>query len=62
MQLRSQCRTGRKMSNHVSLCQLPEEVMTYMLKGLHIKDLLNMSSVSIAGVFLLNQNNDHLIH
>ncbi|KAL5018853.1 hypothetical protein ScPMuIL_004575 [Solemya velum] len=33
------------MTNHVALWQLPEEVMTYMLKGLHIKVLLNISSV-----------------
>ncbi|KAL5019099.1 hypothetical protein ScPMuIL_004821 [Solemya velum] len=45
MQLRSQSRTGSKMSHHVTFWQLPQEVTTYIFKGLHIKELLNMRSV-----------------
>ncbi|KAL5019100.1 hypothetical protein ScPMuIL_004822 [Solemya velum] len=45
MQLRSQSRTGSKMSHHMTFWQLPQEVTTYIFKGLHIKELLNMRSV-----------------
>lgn len=46
MHLRSQRRSGGKVSKRMALWQLPDEVVMYIFKGLHIKDLLKMRSVS----------------